>query len=180
MSDSRGAKAKAPAPSPDGDADSAEQKVKAKVRTKMGALKEGAQDMADEAAEIARDAAEAQKNRVGGKASQFARALHAAAGELDQGTATRRIVDEAAGGMDDVAESIEGSSVSQLVRDLSDLGRRHPLAFLGGAALAGFALARFATASPEDEAGVETDAAEDAPEDAPENGAEDAEEEAAK
>ncbi len=149
MSDDRGAKARAPASSPEDEA--ADQKVKAKVRTKMGALKEGARDMADEAAEIARDAAEAQKNRVGGKASQFARALHAAAGELDQGTATRRIVDEAAGGMDEVAESIEGRSVSQLVHDLSDLGRRHPLAFLGGAALAGFALARFATASPEDE-----------------------------
>jgi hypothetical protein len=37
--------------------------------------------------------------------------------------------------------------MSELIGDLADFGRRNPPAFLGAAALAGFALARFGIAS---------------------------------
>ena len=54
---------------------------------------------------------------------------------------------EAAGGLRQIAEAVEGKSIGTLAGDLTELSRQNPIAFLGGAALVGFALARFARAS---------------------------------
>ena len=54
---------------------------------------------------------------------------------------------EAADGLKQIAHAVEGKSIGTMVGELSEFGRQNPVAYLGGAALVGFALARFARAS---------------------------------
>jgi len=75
--------------------------------------------------------------------------------------AANKAADEFEGGMDSVesllaqaGEAVEGAtnrlrerSIPDMVDDVSAFARRNPLLFLGGAALAGFAAARFLSAS---------------------------------
>ncbi len=117
------------------------------AKEKAEALKERARETARDAADKAAQFAEEQKARGGDQVTKVARALHKAAGELDDGSTSRRLFDQAADGLDDVAATIEGKNWSELAGEVAELGRRHPVVFFGGAALAGFALARFATAS---------------------------------
>ena len=54
---------------------------------------------------------------------------------------------EAADGLKQIAHAVEGKSIGTMAGELSEFGRQNPVAYLGGAALVGFALARFARAS---------------------------------
>ena len=54
---------------------------------------------------------------------------------------------EAADGLKQIAHAVEGKSIGTMAAELSEFGRQNPVAYLGGAALVGFALARFARAS---------------------------------
>ena len=54
---------------------------------------------------------------------------------------------EASKGLASVSRALQGRSVGELVAEAAAFGRRNPVAFLGGATLAGFALARLAMAS---------------------------------
>ena len=54
---------------------------------------------------------------------------------------------EAADGLKQIARAVEGKSIGRMAGELSEFGRQNPVAYLGGAALVGFALARFARAS---------------------------------
>ena len=54
---------------------------------------------------------------------------------------------EAADGLKQIAHAVEGKSLGAMAAELSNFGRQNPVAYLGGAALVGFALARFARAS---------------------------------
>jgi hypothetical protein len=70
------------------------------------------------------------------------------ADELDgEGGLQQELLREAADGLKQISRAIDGKSVGAMVEDLSEFGRNNPLAYLGGAALAGFALARFVRAS---------------------------------
>ncbi len=94
----------------------------------------------------------AAKDTTAGELSRTARALHDAAGNLDGDESGRSqvpqsLLREAANGLDELAQSLQGRTVGEMVGDLSDFGRRNPMAFMGAAALAGFALGRFARAS---------------------------------
>ncbi len=51
----------------------------------------------------------------------------------------------------DAAERMRGMSLNDVARDTTDFARRHPAAFLSGAALVGFAAARFLKASAVDD-----------------------------
>jgi hypothetical protein len=74
-------------------------------------------------------------------------ALDAAAKELQEHSLQRSLLGEASRGLAGLSRAMEGRSVGELVGNLAEFGRRNPAAFLGGAALAGFAVARLATAS---------------------------------
>ena len=116
---------------------------------------------AGETAEQARRRAEAEaeraKTRGAGEVHTWASALERAAGELGRDSVQGRAVHGLAEQIDDFARSIEHQSVGEMVGRLADFGRRNPVAFAGGALLAGFALSRFATARPDDEIGYEED-----------------------
>ncbi|HUF56076.1 MAG TPA: hypothetical protein VMM55_05885, partial [Thermohalobaculum sp.] len=112
---------------------------------------ETASGVADEARRRAGSEAERGKHAGASQAHQWASALDRAAEELGRDSVQGQFLHQASEGLDDLARSIEGRSVGEMAEAVADFGRRHPLAFVGSAMVAGFALARFATASRDDE-----------------------------
>jgi vacuolar-type H+-ATPase subunit H len=106
-------------------------------------------EIADDTTAQAKSFAEENKGKIASQITAFANALNKAAEELehsDQGAA--------AGYAKDVARGIENMSVALKERGVDDLmesvqqfARTQPAAFLGMAALAGFAASRFAKAT---------------------------------
>lgn len=100
--------------------------------------------MAEEARVLLADMVDQQKLTGAEAVAGFAHAAQVAARDLEETSPQMaRLIRAAADGADRVAEGIRTRSVSDLVDTLSDFGRRQPAAFLGGAVLAGFVLARF-------------------------------------
>lgn len=111
-------------------------------------LKEDALEGGEKAKERIADLAGAQKDQVSESLGQFATAIKKASEELrdsDQ-TLAAQLVREAADGLGSLSRSIGGATPSDLVSSVRSFGRSNPLAFVGGAVLAGLALGRFARA----------------------------------
>jgi hypothetical protein len=106
----------------------------------------GAQ-VADRARQQATETGEQAKAGAADEMERTAHALEAAADELEGAPMQRELFREAAQGLMDVSSAVRGRSIGEIVEELSAFGRRNPYGFLGGAALAGFAVARFARAS---------------------------------
>lgn len=100
------------------------------------AVRDGAVERLDEA----RDALSESGDR-------FAETLRRAAEEPVAGSVQARVLSAVAGGVASAASTLHDRSVSQMVDDMRALARRNPWAFAAGAAVAGFALARFLRAS---------------------------------
>jgi hypothetical protein len=113
---------------------------------RLGGLKESAQAGIEDAKSAAVETTERAKTTAADEISRTAEGLEAAARELE-GSPQHELLHEAAEGLKQISHAIDGKSIGELVSELSDFGRRNPLAYLGGAAFAGFALARFARAS---------------------------------
>lgn len=113
--------------------------------------KQDAQQTARRAAEEARrhaeDEVERGKAAGAGQMHQWASAIDRAADELGSDTMQGQFLRQASEGIDDVARSFEGRSAGEMIEAVATFGRRNPLAFVGTAMIAGFALSRFATAS---------------------------------
>ncbi len=126
----------------------------AAAKEKLGGLRDEAQSAVDNAKSAAMDKTEEVKGQAAGEIDRTAHGLEAAADDLEGSPMQQDLLREAADGLRQIAQAVQGKSVGEMVGDISDFGRRNPLAFLGGAALAGFALARFARAgSPDATAG---------------------------
>jgi hypothetical protein len=94
--------------------------------------------------ETATDAAEEQKNRGSEQLAGVAGAVHSAADELEkQLPAAADYVHDAAARIDRVASSLRDRNLSDLLEDVRRLAHDQPLAFFGGALVAGFAISRF-------------------------------------
>ena len=91
--------------------------------------------------------ASAAKEGVADEISSVSRALRKASDELRDGSAQERTFGAAASSMADFADTVRDKDLGQMVDDLGDFARRNPVAFLGGAALLGFAGVRMAKAS---------------------------------
>ncbi len=102
------------------------------------------------------DQVEHQKDRASGSLNQTADALNEAAGNLNADSVPRQLLSGAASGLRSVSEQMEGKNVGEIADGLSGFARRNPAAFLGGAVLAGFAIARFARASRPSNEGSDT------------------------
>lgn len=82
------------------------------------------------------------------QAKGIARAIHRAAEELERESPTlARTIHDAAGTVDGMARALRDRSPGEMLRGAEDFARRQPLVFFSAAALAGFAIARFARAS---------------------------------
>ncbi|GLQ55806.1 nutrient deprivation-induced protein [Devosia nitrariae] len=99
----------------------------------------------DEARSFARD----QKDYAAGQLGSIADAVTRVAEELEQQnqTSVARYAREIGQGMRGLSQTAHDSSIDELVHKAQSFGRRNPAAFLGGAALLGFAASRFLTAS---------------------------------
>ncbi|HEX9464749.1 MAG TPA: hypothetical protein VGB82_19280 [Alphaproteobacteria bacterium] len=110
-----------------------------------------ASDLARPMKERARDLAEEQKQAGADRLGGVARAVHQAADQLDKDLPPEasRYVHQAAAGIERVSSAIRERSVGELIDEVSDFARRQPVAFFGGAVLAGFVLSRFLKSSAE-------------------------------
>ncbi|APX90436.1 hypothetical protein BV394_12440 [Brevirhabdus pacifica] len=106
-----------------------------------------ARTLAGDAKSMAHDRAESYKNTAANEAGKVADALRKASDDLRDGSPQERAVSEIAAGLAGVADTIRDRDISDLITDATDFARRNPAAFLGGAALLGFAASRFAKAS---------------------------------
>ena len=85
-----------------------------------------------------------QKTAGADKIAGVAKAAHSAAGDLD-GSNPRlgRLVRSAAENVDRIAEDVRSRDLGDVLATLAEFGRRQPVAFFGGAVVAGFLVARF-------------------------------------
>lgn len=111
------------------------------------ALKDEARQGLESARSRVESEAERGKDHVGQSVGDTADALETAAGSAREGSIQQQLLSEAANGLSGIASEMEGKSLSEIVGGVSNFARRNPGAFLGGMALAGFAMSRFARAS---------------------------------
>lgn len=132
-------------------------KVGEEIRQKGAEAAQAAKDTAKQYAERARDEAyargEAYRDYAADETGKVASALRKASEDLSAGSPQERFVAQIADSIADTADRMRGMNLNEAARETTDFARRHPAAFLGGAALIGFAAARFlkASASHEDD-----------------------------
>jgi hypothetical protein len=98
----------------------------------------------------ARDAAKDAQNDVVDQTEQSADAAHRAANAFDAGSLQALVLGQLAQGLDGFSQTLCERSVDGLADDVAVFARQNPLMFLGGAALVGFAAARFLKAPSQD------------------------------
>lgn len=119
---------------------------------RLARVKEEATKLRGQATDRARSAAEQGKTRATETIDGFARAVHDAAGNLEQQVSPQvaQYAHRAADALDNLSDSLRNKSVDELLDDARGFARRNPAVALGAAVAVGFALARFlkATSSP--------------------------------
>lgn len=128
--------------------------VTKEAKAQAGALADQAKAQFDDAAHKAKGLAEEQKDLVAGQIGGVADAMNKVAGELEGNNASsasyaRMIAD----GASRISDNIKNNDVDSIMHMAQDFGRKQPAAFIGAAALLGFAASRFllASAKREDE-----------------------------
>jgi hypothetical protein len=110
-------------------------------------------NLAEKAAPIkeqARGFAEKQKQAGAEQIGGVARAVHGVAAGLENELPfAAPYVREAAAKLESASDALKQKSVDDLAKSIGDFARAQPVAFLGGAVLAGFVLARFLKSSAE-------------------------------
>jgi len=119
---------------------------------RMARVREEATKLRGQATDRARTAAEQGKSRATETIDGLARAVHDAAGNLEQQVSPQvaQYAHRAADALDSLSSSLRNKSVDELVDDARSFARRSPAVAIGAAVAVGFALARFlkATQSP--------------------------------
>ncbi len=103
-----------------------------------------AADIKQSASHAVSDATDTVAERV----ENVADATAAARDELHGDSPVDPVLGQAVDVLGQVAEHLRGADLNSVARDVSDLAKRHPVLALGGAALVGFAAARFLKAGP--------------------------------
>ncbi len=110
-------------------------------------VKEHASDLGRQAKAAATQEAVAHvenaKQTAASKVVQAADAAQAAASELDPASPQAQAMQQVADTIEGVASKLRHADVRQVASDVSAMARRNPMLFIGGAAIAGFAAARF-------------------------------------
>lgn len=112
-------------------------------------VRETAAETTESAKAEAATRAEGAKSSLANEVSSIASALKAASREFSDGSTESKAFNQVAEGLSGASEAIQKKSLSEMVSDLNSFARRNPAAFLGGAAVLGFAASRFAKASAE-------------------------------
>jgi hypothetical protein len=125
------------------------QKLSDRVTETADELKRQAEGAAHDIRDRAFSAADEGKNAAAKRMESVAHAFRIASDDLrDQG---QPMVAEYSGhiaeGLESMAQSLGRRNVDELIEGIEDLARERPVAFMGGAMMAGFALARFMKSS---------------------------------
>ncbi|EBA11164.1 hypothetical protein [Roseobacter sp. CCS2] len=83
------------------------------------------------------------KDTATSKMQAAADSADAAARELDPASPQAQAVQQVADRIEDAAVKLRDADIGELAGQVTDMARRNPLLFIGGAAVAGFAAARF-------------------------------------
>ncbi len=118
------------------------------IRDKASEAADEAKGVASSIAEQARarlnEIVDQQKAAGADKIAGVAKAAHSAADNLDETNPhMARLVRSAADNVDKVAEDFRSRDIGEVFATVASFGRRQPVAFFGGAVLAGFLLSRF-------------------------------------
>lgn len=133
-------------------ADTLTQEAKQAAQTTTRAVKAQASEFTADVGQELNKLAEQQKARGTEAIRGFARAINAAAAELQgQAPLVSQYVREAAGRVQSLSGSIDGRNVSELMKAASELARSQPMLFFGGAVAAGFVLSRFLKSSAKED-----------------------------
>ncbi len=130
----------------------------ASASTDGAEIKREAKNLGDTAREVGKDAygrisegaAEQSEQVKDGAASEMeniSSALRSAADKSRAGSPQERTFGQAAEALADFSDMVRNKDLGEMLSDVNGFARRNPLAFLGGAALLGFAATRFAKAS---------------------------------
>ena len=120
-----------------------------RARRKAGELMEQAGDSAEAMRERARSAVNQQKDAAAGRIEGVAQALRSASDDLEQRgqPMVAQYSRQVAEGLESMANWVSRRNIDDLVGGVEDFARQRPVAFMGGAMVAGFALARFMKSS---------------------------------
>ncbi|SDE70675.1 hypothetical protein [Limimaricola pyoseonensis] len=109
--------------------------------------RERAREMAEEARERAYEYGRGYKDEAANETSKIAEALRKAADDLHDGSPQERVFARLADAVADTADNMRSMDLDDMAYAANDYARRNPALFLGGAALLGFAAARFMKSS---------------------------------
>ncbi|CUH75659.1 hypothetical protein [Tropicibacter naphthalenivorans] len=112
--------------------------------------KQAAMDARDAVAETAEAHAEEVRDEVADRVDQTAEAAHQAADAYDPNSLQAQLLSQLAGNIEGLTDKLRGKTVEDMAQDAATFARRNPALVLGGAAVAGFALARFLKAKPQE------------------------------
>lgn len=123
--------------------------LKDKVADDWQSVKSSARTELDNARQEARTAADSRKNFAAERVSGVAHAIEKVGSELEQGDQPEvgRYARQIGSSIERFAGDMKGKDMGEIAAMAEDFGRRQPAAFIGIAALAGFAASRFLTAS---------------------------------
>lgn len=114
------------------------------IKTRAGDVAATMKDGLEERADLAKDSL-----ADGGK--RLADSIRTAAGDPDSGSMQAKVLDLVATNVADMSERLRGRDLQSIMTDVQDFARRNPAAFIAGAAVAGFAMARFLRSSGGDD-----------------------------
>lgn len=123
--------------------------MKDQAREALTEAKEGARETAETVKTQMHSSAAKQKGVAAEQMEGWAHALKSASDDLEsrgQGTAAA-CVRQASAGLERVSGTVRDRSVDDLIGTVEDFARRQPVAFFGGAVVAGFGIARFMKSS---------------------------------
>ena len=131
--------------------------VKDEVQRLAKEAKQGTAQVAERAKERAGTTATESKEEAAERLGNLASAFRDAGGQLDAGDAAffGRYAGVAADELEKVSAWLRTRDMKELVRDTETFARRHPDLFIGGAFVAGLAIARFLKASTPEETALE-------------------------
>lgn len=132
--------------------------LKQKLNEDWQSAKSAAQSEIGHAKQFAQNTADEQKNFAAERVSGFAAAIEKVGNELEQGDQRDqreigRYAKQIGSSIHRFADDMKDKDMAQIAGMAEDFGRRQPAAFIGIAALAGFAASRFLTATTERRAG---------------------------
>jgi len=122
------------------------------ARAVFSDVKEAGADLVNAACDGANSLFEQQRNRAADEVASLGRALRGSAQSFEQsgqggGAAVARYAGQAAGSIDNFAETLRHRSAGEMAGDVENFARHWPLAFIASAVGLGFVASRFLMAS---------------------------------